>query len=150
MSSNTMEAVSWDPYNPAFLRDPYPVFLNGAKPRRAAPPTPPPAALDGAPTEHTSLEGTWKLVVKGPTGPQPTLLVIARAGGTLSDSQTGQGSTTDVTDVRIDGRKVSWVNHVKSPTKLKVTFTGETTGSSMSGSCKPGFLGTYPFTAVKE
>src|SRR5690349_17194889 len=26
MSTNTMEAVSWDPYNPAFFRDPYPVF----------------------------------------------------------------------------------------------------------------------------
>jgi cytochrome P450 len=108
------------------------------------------AAVPTASTDHTSLEGTWNLVVKGPTGPQPTVLVITRTGDTLGGTQSGQGSSTDVTDVRIDGQKVSWINHVTRPIKLKVTFTGEITGSSMSGKCKPGFLGSYPFTAVKE
>jgi hypothetical protein len=78
------------------------------------------------------------------------VLVVNRAGDTLSGTQSGQGSTTDVTDVQVDGLRVSWVNHVTKPIKLKVTFTGEITGNSMSGTCKPGFLGSYPFTAVKE
>ena len=127
-----------------------PVFTGGANARRVAASPSRAAAPVEASTEHTSLEGTWNLVVKGPTGPQPTLLVMTRAGDALNGTQSGQGSTTDVTDVRVDGRKVSWVNLVTKPIKLKVTFTGEITGNSMSGTCKPGFLGSYPFTAVKE
>mgnify|MGYP003495346384 CR=1 FL=1 len=53
-------------------------------------------------------------------------------------------------DVQIDGAKVSWVNHVTKPISLKVTFTGEIEGNSMSGKAKIGFMGTYPFTAIKE
>jgi hypothetical protein len=45
---------------------------------------------------------------------------------------------------------VSWVNHVTKPINIKVTFTGEIEGNSMSGKAKIGFMGTYPFTAVKE
>jgi len=101
-------------------------------------------------TQNASLEGTWNLVVKGPTGPQPTVLVLERAGDTLSGTQSGQGSSTSVTDVTVDGSKVSWVNHVTRPIKLKVTFTGEISGNSMSGKCKAGFMGSYPFTATKE
>jgi len=100
--------------------------------------------------EASSLEGTWNLVVKGPTGPQPTVLVLERKGGALVGTQTGQGSTSTITDLHVDGNKVSWVNHTTKPIKLKVTFTGELTGNSMSGKCKAGFMGSYPFTAVKE
>jgi hypothetical protein len=96
------------------------------------------------------LDGTWNLVVKGPTGPQPTVLVMEKKGDTLSGTQSGQGSSTSVTDVTVDGNKVSWVNHVTRPIKLKVTFTGEITGNTMSGKCKAGFMGSYPFTATKE
>ena len=134
-----------------------PVFV-GAAPARVAASTPKPApevAESSAPEattamEHASLEGTWKLVVKGPTGPQPTLLVIERSGEALAGTQSGQGSTTFVTEVQIDGRRVSWTNHVTRPIKIRVTFTGEITGHRMSGTCKTGFMGSYPFTAVKE
>jgi hypothetical protein len=128
-----------------------PVFI-GPESKRKVTSVPKPAAVEAAPAakQDVSLEGTWKLVVKGPTGAQPTVLVIAREGDILSGSQSGQGSTTNVTDVRVDGSKVSWVNHVTKPIKLKVTFTGEISGSSMSGKCKAGFMGSYPFTANKE
>lgn len=101
--------------------------------------------------ENVSLEGKWNLVIKGPTGKQPTVLVMERAGETITGTQSGStGQTTQVSDVQIDGAKVSWVNHVTKPISLKVTFTGEIEGNSMSGKAKIGFMGTYPFTAIKE
>jgi cytochrome P450 len=128
-----------------------PVFV-GPESKRKVTSVPKPSAVEAAPAakQDVSLEGTWKLVVKGPTGAQPTVLVIKRDGDVLGGSQAGQGSSTNVTDVRIDGNKVSWVNHVTKPIKLKVTFTGEISGSSMTGKCKAGFMGSYPFTANKE
>jgi len=77
------------------------------------------------------------------------VLVLERAGSTFTGTQTGQGSTSPVTDVQVDGNKVSWVNHVTKPMKIKVTFTGEITGDSMSGKCKPGVFGSFPFSATK-
>jgi hypothetical protein len=132
-----------------------PVFV-GAKPKGAAASSskaaPPPVAIASAAVRgaDASLEGTWNLVVKGPTGPQPTVLVIERKGNALSGTQTGQGSTSTITDLVIDGNKVTWVNHTTKPIKLKVTFTGVITGNDMSGKCKAGFMGSYPFSAVKE
>jgi cytochrome P450 len=129
-----------------------PVFV-GPESARKVTSVPKAAAVEAAPADarkDVTLEGTWKLVVKGPTGPQPTVLLIEREGDVLGGSQSGQGSSTNVTDVKIDGNKVSWVNHVTKPIKLKVTFTGEILGSSMSGKCKAGFMGSYPFTANKE
>jgi hypothetical protein len=102
-------------------------------------------------TENVSLEGKWNLVIKGPTGKQPTVLVMERSGDTITGTQSGStGQETKVTDVQIDGAKVSWVNHVTKPISIKVTFTGEIEGNNMSGKAKIGFMGTYPFTAVKE
>jgi len=126
-----------------------PVYTSRADKRVvSAPQKPEPVAADKP--ANASLEGTWNLIVKGPTGPQPTVLVMERAGDTLVGTQSGQGSSTSVTDVQVDGSKVSWVNHVTRPIKLKVTFTGEIVGNSMSGKCKAGFMGSYPFTATKE
>jgi hypothetical protein len=72
-------------------------------------------------------------------------------GDGLTGTQVGStGTPTAVTDVQVDGTKVSWVNHVTKPLTIKVTFTGEIEGNSMSGKAKIGFMGSYPFTAVKE
>ena len=125
-----------------------PVFVGPAPKRAAAAPTKAAAAAP-ATVANASLEGTWNLVVKGPTGPQPTVLVLSRTGDTYTGTQTGQGSTTNVTDVSVDGNKVSWVNHVTQPIKLKATFTGEITGNNMTGKCKAGFFGSFPFSATK-
>lgn len=101
-------------------------------------------------TENVSLEGKWNVVIKGPTGARPTVLVMERAGDGITGTQSADGAATEISDVKIDGAKVSWVNHVTKPLKINVTFTGEINGNSMSGKAKIGFMGSYPFTAVKE
>jgi hypothetical protein len=123
-----------------------PVFVGGGA-RRAAKPTQPSAA---AVKKDVPLEGVWDLVVKGPTGPQPTVLVIDRSGAAYSGNQTGQGTTSAVSDVKVEGNKVFWINHVTKPMKLKVEFRGEIAGASMTGKAKAGFMGSYSFTAEKR
>ena len=100
---------------------------------------------------NVSLEGKWNVVIKGPTGKRPTVLVMERSGDVLTGTQSAEGgATTVITDIQLDGSKISWVNHVAKPMAIKVTFAGEIEGNSMSGRAKIGFMGSYPFTAVKE
>jgi uncharacterized protein YunC (DUF1805 family) len=101
-------------------------------------------------SENVSLEGKWNLVLKAPTGKQPSVLLIERAGETMAGTLSADSGTTTVSDVKVDGNKVSWVNQVTKPLNIKVTFTGEIAGNSMSGKAKIGFMGSYPFTATKE
>lgn len=125
-----------------------PVFV-GAAPKRSVP-QPQPVAAAPVATANAPFEGTWNLTVKGPTGPQPTVLVIERAPEGFSGTQTGQGMTSPVSEVTVADNKVSWINHVTKPIKVKTLFTGEISGNNMVGKVKVGFIGSYPFTAVKQ
>ena len=96
-----------------------------------------------------SIAGKWNVTIKGPTGPQLTVLELEQVDGKLTGQQTGQGVTTPISDARFDGSKIFWINHATKPIKMKVEFTGTVDGAQMSGKVKAGFMGSYPFTAVK-
>jgi cytochrome P450 len=136
--SSTSTVRGWDTL-PVYTRP------SGKSPRKAETAAAPPPKPSGA----VDVEGTWNVVVKGPTGPQPTVLVIQRVNGQLAGTQTGDGMTSPITDVKLEGNNLTWVNHITKPMKLKVTFITTIDGNTMSGKCKPGFLGSYALTAVK-
>lgn len=141
--SSTSTVRGWDSL-PAWI---------GSKPKNATISIPKPAAPEPAPAPAAagpvSLEGTWNVVVKGPTGPQPAVLTLEKSGDSYTGAQTGGGSSTPVADFKLTGNKVYWVNHVTKPMKIKVEFNGELVGNTISGKAKAGFMGSYPFTATK-
>ena len=47
-------------------------------------------------------------------------------------------------------RKLFWINHVVKPMKMKVEFTATVDGDAMSGKVKAGFMGSFPFTGVRD
>ena len=132
--------------------DSLPVWV-GSKPKNATYSIPKPAAeapvAAPAAAAEVALEGTWNVVVKGPTGPQPAVLVLERNGSSFSGTQTGQGSTSPITDFKRDGNAIYWANHITKPMKMKVEFKGELSGNTITGKTKAGFMGSYPFTATK-
>lgn len=93
--------------------------------------------------------GDWKIVIKGPTGPQETLLHLVETDGVLSGEQSGDGMSSPITDAKLDGTNLSWINHVTKPMKLKVRFNGSISGDQISGKVKAGFMGSYSFTGSK-
>lgn len=130
--------------------DSLPVWV-GSKPKNyVAPPkpaaAPAPAASAGA---EVALEGTWNVVVKGPTGPQPAVLVLEKSGDSFTGSQSGSGTTTPIAGFKRTGSTIYWANHITKPMKMKVEFTGELAGNTITGKAKAGFMGSYPFTATK-
>lgn len=111
-------------------------------------PGPAPAASPET-AKAATLEGTWRVTLEGPTGAIDTVLLLERKDGALTGTQTGQGATSPILDAKFENGEITWINQVTKPMKLKVTFTGKLDGATMSGKAKAGFMGSFPFTAVK-
>jgi cytochrome P450 len=129
--------------------DSMPVFTDSRR-MPAAQPRGKVEASATAPSAPVPLEGMWTLTVKGPTGPMVTTLLIERTGDTFTGSQSGQGSTSPISDAKLDGNKVSWLNEITKPMKLKLQFAGVIEGNTLSGKVKVGFMGSFAFTGVKD
>jgi len=131
--------------------DSLPVFTGGARQSKTT--TARSTVLNPAAKElaagSVDIVGTWNLVVKSPTGPMPTVLTIERQGEGYGGTQSGQGMTDPIAEVKFDGKTLSWVNHVKKPIKLKLECTGEVAGRAISGKMKAGFMGSYTFSGTK-
>ena len=104
------------------------------------------AASDAAPA---SIDGEWTVTVKGPTGAMDSSLVVETVGGVLKGSQTGEGTTTEIDEITYENGEVFWVNKITKPMKMKLQFKGTVEGNTMSGKVKAGFMGSFPFTAIK-
>ena len=70
-----------------------------------------------------SVDGAWKLTINSPMGPQPTTLVLAVEGDTLT-----------------------WSNSITSPFPMTLEFTGKVDGDALAGTVKAGSFGSFPFS----
>lgn len=116
---------------------------------RAEAPKAAPAAPAASEAKPVSLDGDWNVTVKSPTGPMATVLSLQYVDGRLTGAQSGQGTTTPISDVQVDGNQITWINHITKPMKMKLTFSGTISGGEMSGKVKAGFMGSFPFTGSK-
>jgi hypothetical protein len=83
-------------------------------------------------------------------GLQASTVVLSNSGGVLTGTQSGQGVTSEISDGKVDGNTVYWVNHVTVPMKMKLEFTGTVEGDQITGKVKAGMMGSFSFTGVKE
>ncbi len=97
-----------------------------------------------------SVDGTWKVTVESPMGPQVSTLTLASAEGALTGTQSGQGETPAISEGKIDGNNISWATNVTNPMALKLEYSGVFDGSNINGKVAIGFFGSFPFAAVKE
>jgi len=98
----------------------------------------------------SAVDGTWKVTVRGPTGAEVTTLKLETVDGVLTGTQTGQGKTSEISEAKVDGNNVYWVNHVTMPLKMKVEFSGVVEENAISGKVKAGFAGSFPFSGVRN
>jgi cytochrome P450 len=124
-----------------------PAYTGPAAARAAAQRSP--APVEVAPATEASVEGEWTVTIKGPTGPMATTLVLERVDGVLTGTQSGEGATTPINEAGFENGNIFWANQITKPMKLKLEFTGVVEGDSMNGKVKTGFMGSFPFTAVR-
>ncbi len=121
-----------------------PAYVGSVKPRPVAKPAPEDAAAPPA-----SVDGTWTVTIKGPTGAMPSTLVLETVDGVLTGNQSGEGTTTPIDGITYEQGKIVWTNAITKPMKLKLQFSGEVRGDTMEGKDKAGFMGSYPFTGTR-
>jgi hypothetical protein len=100
------------------------------------------------PTPAT-IAGTWNVTIKTPGGGTNTVLAFENDNGVLSGTQSAQGQSTPLTEIRLEGSRISWVNVVTKPMKLSCRFSAEVSGGRMAGKMKAGIMGSFAFSAEK-
>jgi hypothetical protein len=99
-----------------------------------------------------SIEGAWSVTIHGPTGPQETSLDLKTIDGALGGTQSSLGQAETINEIAYDGANgaIKWINKIKKPLPLALTFEGVVEGNSMSGKVRAGIMGTFPFTGIKR
>lgn len=96
-----------------------------------------------------SLTGKWNLTIKAPTGAMDTVLEIREENGVLTGVQSGQGASTEIPKVEVEGNEIFWTSQISRPMKMKLEFNGSLEGDTINGKVKAGVMGKYPFTATR-
>lgn len=86
---------------------------------------------------------TWNLTIQTPIGPQASVATFVREGEILTGRIDGKMGGEDITDGKIDGDTLSWVNDVKTPAKIKLSFEVTLAGEKLAGKVKMGMFGTF-------
>ncbi|MFF5229868.1 hypothetical protein [Dactylosporangium sp. NPDC000521] len=85
-------------------------------------------------------EGTWDLTIATPIGRINATTVIRRDGETLTGVAAGEGEEVPLTDVTLDGDRLTWKQAVTKPLRLNLVFGVTIDGDTLSGTAKAGRL----------
>ena len=98
-----------------------------------------------------SVDGTWKIKMSTPIGPQEGQLILKSSGGILTGSMDQMGNKSDIEDGTIsDDGELSWTIKVKRPLKISVAITATYDGKdTIAGKAKLGFIGNATLEAVR-
>jgi hypothetical protein len=97
-----------------------------------------------------AIDGTWKLTVNTPMGPQQSTLTVSASGASLTGTQSaGSGEGQAISDGAVDGNAVSWKSSITKPMPMTLAFTGTVDGDTLSGSVKLGMFGTQTFSGTR-
>ncbi|MDT0304214.1 hypothetical protein [Streptomonospora wellingtoniae] len=79
------------------------------------------------------VEGTWDLSVSTPVGTIRGVLELRRAHGVLTGAAHGAGEEVPLTDVVLDGDRLTWTQAVTKPVRLNLAFAAEVDGGTLTG-----------------
>jgi hypothetical protein len=95
-------------------------------------------------------DGTWKLTINTPMGPQESTLVLAASGAALTGTQSaGSGEGQAIEEGAVEGDAVRWKASISRPMPLTLEFSGAIAGDTISGSVKLGMFGTSSFSGSR-
>ncbi|MFE0764452.1 hypothetical protein [Streptomyces smyrnaeus] len=87
-----------------------------------------------------SVEGIWDLSVSTPIGKIKAVVELRHEHGVLAGTAHSGGEKVPLTDVALDGDRLSWKQAVTEPMRLNVTFDVTLDGPTMTGTSKAGRL----------
>ncbi|AVZ74616.1 hypothetical protein SLUN_23035 [Streptomyces lunaelactis] len=87
-----------------------------------------------------SVEGTWNLAIATPVGRQQAVLRLSIEGGVLRGVATGEAEEVPLTELTLDGDRLTWRQSITKPIRLHLAFDVVVRGDELAGTAKAGRL----------
>ncbi|WP_406101012.1 hypothetical protein OG698_02000 [Streptomyces sp. NBC_01003] len=87
-----------------------------------------------------SVEGTWDLSVSTPIGKIKAVVELLRQDGVLTGVAHGTGEEVPLTDITLDGDRLTWKQTVTKPLRLNLAFAVTISGDTLTGASRAGRL----------
>ncbi|MFC5799729.1 hypothetical protein [Streptomyces formicae] len=87
-----------------------------------------------------SVEGTWDLTIATPIGRIKPVLELRRVGRELTGTAYGAGEEVPLSDVTVDGDRLTWKQSITKPLRLNLAFAVTVDGETLTGTSRAGRL----------
>ncbi|MEU6117347.1 hypothetical protein ABZ840_22740 [Streptomyces sp. NPDC047117] len=97
-----------------------------------------------------SVEGIWDLSVSTPIGKIEAEVELRRESGVLTGTARGAGEEIPLSDVVLDGDRLTWKQAITKPMRLNLTFAVTVDGNTLSGTSRAGRLPASKVTGERR
>nr|WP_231951941.1 hypothetical protein [Nocardia terpenica] len=98
----------------------------------------------------TEIDGVWDLTIITPIGPMRPVIELRTVEGLLVGTAHGAGEDLSLTDISLDGDRLSWKQSITSPMRLNLTFAVTLDGDTLTGSSQAGRLPSSKVTGRRR
>ncbi|KWT57197.1 hypothetical protein ADL21_36000 [Streptomyces albus subsp. albus] len=97
-----------------------------------------------------SVEGTWDLSVSTPIGKIKAVAEFRREDGVLVGTAHGTGEEIPLSEVVLDGDRLTWKQSITKPMRLNLAFAVTVDGDTLTGTSKAGRLPASKVTGERR
>ena len=96
------------------------------------------------------VEGTWDLSISTPIGRIEAVVELLDRDGVLTGVARGAGEEVPLSDVALDGDRLTWKQAVTRPMRVNLVFALEVDGDTLVGTSKAGRLPASKVTGLRR
>ncbi|KOT52289.1 MULTISPECIES: hypothetical protein [Streptomyces] len=97
-----------------------------------------------------SIEGTWDLSMSTPIGKIKAVVEFRREDGVLAGAAHGTGEEVPLSEVVLDGDRLTWKQSITKPMRLNLAFAVTVDGDTLTGTSKAGRLPASKVTGERR
>ncbi|MEU9576382.1 hypothetical protein [Streptomyces chilikensis] len=97
-----------------------------------------------------SVDGTWNLSISTPIGKIKPVVELREQDGALTGVASGAGEDVPLTDISLDGDRLTWRQAVTKPMRLNLAFEVTVDGDTLRGISKAGRLPSSTVTGERR
>ncbi|MEU3793887.1 hypothetical protein [Streptomyces fructofermentans] len=97
-----------------------------------------------------SVEGTWDLSISTPIGRITPVVELREQDGTLTGTAHSAGEEVPLTDIALDGDRLTWKLAATTPMRLNLAFDVTLAGDTLHGTSKAGRLPSSKVTGERR
>ncbi|NEA38188.1 hypothetical protein G3I76_74425 [Streptomyces sp. SID11233] len=97
-----------------------------------------------------SVEGTWNLSISTPLGTMRVVVELREREGVLTGVAHGAGEEVPLSDISLDGDRLTWKQAITKPMRLNLAFDVTVHGDTFRGTSKAGRLPASKVTGERR